>query len=110
MCIPYPRARKAGVMATLDEIEQRLARLEERVDMEAGLRASGDRDLADLRIAVRGQHRMLQALADTQSEHTTALAAIGEHVERHDRALEAANTKLDQVIGMLGTLIERGDA
>jgi len=63
-------------MSELDELERRVAALEERVGMEAGLRASVDRDLADLGSKIRATHHLVQALAITQSEHTNKLDHI----------------------------------
>jgi uncharacterized coiled-coil protein SlyX len=76
-------------------VEERLAALEERVGMEAGLRAAGDSDLASLSLKLSAQHHLIQALSITQSEHT------GEFTKIH--------TKLDTIVNLLTTLIERGD-
>jgi len=68
-----------------DSIESRMGRLEATVETEARLRAQMDRDLSNLGVKLDAQGRLLQALADTQSEHTAILA---DHTARLTR-LEA---------------------
>ena len=115
---------------TLEDHERRLTALEERVDHEAGLRASQDRDLGDMAAALRAQKDLLQALATTQSEHTEKLdrmerqqgaqhsllqsLAISElqHTEtlaRLDRQMRLQDGGMQKIIGMLDTLIARED-
>ena len=71
--------------------------------MESGPRASADRDLGDVTQTVRAQHHLIQALSITQSQHGELLRAHGEAIERlrHDHG-----AKLDQIITMLGRLID----
>jgi len=76
-------------------VEERLTALEERVGMEAGLRAAGDNDLASLSLKMSAQHHLIQALSITQSEHTGEFSKI--------------HTKLDTIVNLLTTLIERED-
>ncbi|KAB1920645.1 hypothetical protein F8271_31595, partial [Micromonospora sp. ALFpr18c] len=85
-------------MSSLDDLERRITAIEERLHMEAGLRASGDRDLASITAHVRTQTHLVQALSITQVEHTTALRELGETVAalRQDHS-----AKLDQIITML---------
>ena len=87
-------------------LEERVAALEERLEMEAGLRASGDRDQASLARTARAQHHLIQALAITQSEHTDLLRAHGDAIE----ALRTEHgAKLNQIITMLGRLLDGDD-
>ena len=58
------------------ELTRRLAALEERVHMEAGLRASLDRDYSDVKAALAGHRRVLQAIGTTQGQHTQMLAEL----------------------------------
>lgn len=76
----------------MSDLERRVTELERRMDMESGLRASGDRDLADLTQRLRAQHHTIQALAITQSQHTEMLDRVHE--------------KLDRIVAMLTRLIE----
>ena len=85
-----------------DGLEERVTAIEERLGMEAGLRAAGDRDLAAIGQTVRAQHHLIQALAITQSQHGEILAAHGEAIETLRREHGA---KLDQIITMLGRLL-----
>lgn len=80
------------------ELEQRVTAIEERLGMESGLRASGDRDLADMAQTLRAQQHTIQALAITQSQHN-------EKLDRHEASLTAAHGKLDQIVSMLSRLI-----
>jgi chromosome segregation ATPase len=74
-----------------DSIESRMGRLEDTVETEARLRAQMDRDLSNLGVKLDAQGRLLQALADTQSEHTAILA---DHTARLTR-LEAGMERLE---------------
>ena len=71
--------------------------------MEAGLRASVDRDLASTAAYVRAQSHLIQALSITQAEHTTALNELSDAVGalRQDHG-----AKLDQIITMINHLID----
>ena len=90
-------------MGSLDDLEQRVAAIEERLQMQAGLRAAGDRDLASTTAHLRAQTHLVQALSITQAEHTTALRELGETVAalRQDHG-----AKLDQIITMLERLLD----
>lgn len=85
-------------MSSLEDLERRIAALEEQLGVESGLRASGDRDLADMTQTLRAQQHTIQALAITQSQHN-------EKLDRHEASLTAAHGKLDQIIAMLGQLL-----
>jgi hypothetical protein len=86
-------------MGSLDELEQRVAAIEGRLGVESGLRASGDRDLADMAQTLRAQQHTIQALAITQSQHN-------EKLDRHEQSLTAAHGKLDRIITMLDRLTD----
>ena len=81
-------------MSSLEELEQRIAAIEDRLGVEAGLRASGDRDLGDIAQTLRAQQHTIQALAIAQSQHN-------EKLDRHEDSLTAAHGKLDRIIAML---------
>jgi uncharacterized coiled-coil protein SlyX len=55
-------------------MHERLEALESRVELEAGLRASVDRDLATIAQRQSAANHLIQALAITQAEHTQTLA------------------------------------
>ena len=66
-----------------DEIETRVGTLEVTVETEAPVRAKMDQDMSDLKLEFRAQRSMLQALHETQSDHTANLrdhtAMLREH-------------------------------
>jgi hypothetical protein len=86
-------------MSSRDELERRIAAIEDRLSVESGLRASGDRDLGDMAQTLRAQQHTIQALAITQSQHN-------EKLDRHEESLTAANGKLDRIITMLDRLLD----
>jgi hypothetical protein len=86
-------------MSSLEELEQRIVAIEDRLGVEAGLRASGDRDLGDMAQTLRAQQHTIQALAITQSQHNVKL-------DRHEESLTAAHGKLDRIITMLDRLLD----
>jgi hypothetical protein len=94
---------------TLEDHERRITVLEERMDQEAGLRASQDRDLAAIAEGVRAQDRLLKALANTQSEQTQTLAQHTQTLDEHTQALAELKGGVSQIIGMISTLIERDE-
>lgn len=85
-------------------LEDRVRAIEERLSMESGLRAAGDRDLSDLGATVRAQHHLVQALSIAQGQHTEALRQLNEAVDKIRRDHGA---KLDQIVQLLGQLIDR---
>ena len=86
-------------MSSLEELEQRITAIEDRLGVESGLRASGDRDLGDMAQTLRAQQHTIQALAITQSQHN-------EKLDRHEESLTAAHGKLDRIITMLDRLLD----
>ena len=78
-------------------LEERVAAIEARLNMESGLRASADQDLADMAAAVRSQRALIQAVAITQSEHSQIL-------DRHSQALVRLQSGVQEIIRMLDRL------
>ena len=52
-------------------VDTRLGTLETRVAEQASLRAQMDEDMSELRVEFRAQRTLLQALHDTQQEHSS---------------------------------------
>ncbi len=77
-------------------LEERVSAIEDRLGMEAGLRGTGDRDLAEVAATSRAPRHLIQALSITQSEHTETL-------ERQSAALN----RLEDGVGRILTLLER---
>lgn len=96
-----------------DNIESRVGRLEDAVETEARARASMDEDLSAMSVKLDAQGSLLQALADTQSEHTAILAGhtaiLADHTVRLTRLevgmdrLEARTERLE--VGMEKVLV-----
>jgi hypothetical protein len=89
-------------VGSLEELERRLAAVEEHLGLEPGLHASGDRDLADMAQTLRAQQHTIQALAITQSQHN-------EKLDRHQDSLATTHDKLDRIITLLGQLVDGED-
>jgi hypothetical protein len=91
-------------MATLEDrvaaLEQDLATVRDRLDMEAGLAASRDRDVSEVKQAQRQHTRTLNALRQTQVEQGQVLA-------EHTVQLAELHAGQEAIVGMLSTLIER---
>jgi predicted nuclease with TOPRIM domain len=61
------------------------------------LRAKVDKDMSDLKVEFRAQRKMLQALHETQQEHTARL-------ERVEGRLGNVEGRLERVEGRLGVV------
>lgn len=83
-------------------LEERVAAIEERLGMEAGLRAAGDRDLADMAATLRSLRALIQAVAITQSEHTQIL-------DRHAERLTRIESGVSQILTLLNRLTDEGN-
>ena len=83
----------------LADLQRRMAAVEERLHMEAGLRAGGDRELGDMSQTLHAQQHTIQALAITQSQHTKVL-----------RRVEEGQQKIVTLLTELIDRDERGDS
>lgn len=95
-------------MVSLEELDRRLAAVEERLGLEAGLRASQDRDLASLKTELRSANNLLQALALTQSDQTRMLTGLEATGADHGERLGRIDEGMRQIIALLNHLIEQG--
>jgi chromosome segregation ATPase len=77
-----------------DTTEARVSRLEVAVETEARARAQMDNDMSDLKVEFRAQRSLLQALAQTQSEHTATLAGHTRVLDDHTRVLDDHTRRL----------------
>ena len=77
-----------------DNIETRVSTLEVTVAIEARARAQMDKDMSDLKVEFRAQRSLLQALADTQSEHTGTLAQHTATLAQHTATLDSHTATL----------------
>ena len=64
-------------------VDTRLGTLETRVAEQASLRAQMDEDMSELRVEFRAQRTLLQALHDTQQEHSATLSEHGVMLREH---------------------------
>ena len=70
-----------------DNIEARVSTLETTVETEATVRAQMDEDMSNLKVEFRVQKELLQALAETQSDHTATLAGHTATLAEHTATL-----------------------
>jgi hypothetical protein len=73
-----------------DPLRRRVIALEERMHLEAGLRAAQGAELTALGVVQRGLLGTVQAVRETQLEHGIVLA-------EHTRELESLDAKVDNV-------------
>ncbi len=104
-----------------DSIEARVGTLEETAKTEARLRAAMDFDMGKMQAEFRAQRSMLQALHDTQQDHTRRLTNVeSELVNVKDRltnvegelvnvkgALDLVRVGIETIHGKLDLLIDR---
>jgi hypothetical protein len=101
--------RREGIVATIirnhtqepGDIEARVSTLEAASDTHAaaisnhgGLLVSMDEDISKIQVEFRAQRGMLQALHDTQSEHSTVLREHGTLLREHGTLLREHGTLL----------------
>ena len=78
-------------------VDDRLGKLEAKVETEAHLRAAMDRDMGTLSAKFGVQERLIQAISETQSDHTRQLRTIDGRLEKVEGKLEKVEGKLDLV-------------
>jgi len=75
------------VPAELAELRARVSAVESRLDAEASLRAMVDADVSGISTRLGAQHRLLLALAQTQSDHSRMLREHSGVLAEHSRVL-----------------------
>jgi chromosome segregation ATPase len=85
-------------------IESRVTTLERTVKTEARVRAQMDKDMSNLKTEFRAQRTLLQALADTQSEHTATLRDHTTMLRDHTTMLRDHGERLTRLEGGVGRL------
>lgn len=88
----------------LDDIRDRLAALEARLDSESGLRAMMDLDQASLTTRLDAQDNLMRALSITVSDHTSRLTRLEEDHRRHAEAIGRVEAGIRDILALL-----RGD-
>jgi phage-related minor tail protein len=90
-----------------DTVDTRLSKLESTVEEQTRLRAAMDKDVGDLKAGLGAQVRLIQAISDTQSDHTRQIRELRDHV---DEKFEAVEGRLGTVEGRLGAVEGRLEA
>jgi chromosome segregation ATPase len=92
-------------------LEERVTALETRVDQlsmqnghTADLAVAAARDALTAREAHQKNIELLNALRQTQAEHTQTLAEHTRKLTEHDRRFDAVDRRLDEIHGKLGQL------
>jgi chromosome segregation ATPase len=95
----------------MSEMEERLTRLEgevadlrDRLELTRQVAGLQDSDLADIRLTLTAQTRLLQALADVQSQQTRTLGDLRHDLATHSTALQQHGGHLDSIRGGLQAL------
>jgi chromosome segregation ATPase len=78
-------------------VDERLGRLEPKVETEAHLRAKMDGDMGKLHAEFRAQRSMLQALHDTQQDHSARLVRVEDRLVRVEDRLVRVEDRLVRV-------------
>jgi hypothetical protein len=99
-----------------DRFEERFKALEDRVELEAGVRAAADRDLSAITQRIDAANTLLQALAENQSNHYILLSSHSATLNLLDRrtiglsgqfaGLDSKVTVLDGRVGALDAKVE----
>jgi predicted nuclease with TOPRIM domain len=84
-----------------DNIEDRVGTLEATVKTEAQLRATMDFDMGKMQAEFRAQRSMLQALHDTQQDHTRRLTGVEGRLTGVEGRLTGVEGRLTGVEGRL---------
>jgi chromosome segregation ATPase len=79
-------------------VDTRLGTLETRVAEQASLRAQMDEDMSELRVEFRAQRTLLQALHDTQQEHSAQLTALQTGQQRIMAGVDTIREMLDRTL------------
>ena len=87
-----------------DNLEGRMTRLEGTVEREAALRAKMDEDQSNIAATLRAHTRSLQALHDTQQDHTRRLTGIEGRLGNVEGRLGNVEVRLGTVEVRLGTV------
>jgi chromosome segregation ATPase len=90
-----------------DRLEGKVAVLEATVKEEAGLRAKMDSDLSEMKATLIAHKHSLQALHDTQSDHTKRLTRIENKVENIEGKVEDIENRVGNIENRVGNIENR---
>jgi chromosome segregation ATPase len=86
-----------------DGLEGRVAQLEVTVEREASLRATMDEDLSNNAEMLKAHRALLQALHETQQEHTATLAEHTSTLAEHTATLADVQIGVHAILDLLNT-------
>jgi chromosome segregation ATPase len=90
-----------------DGLEGRVAQLEVTVEREASLRATMDEDLSNNAETLKAHRALLQALHETQQEHTSTLAQHTSTLAQHTSTLADVQIGVHAILDLLDTHLAR---
>ena len=85
----------------LDDIRERLAALEQRLESESGLRAMMDLDQPSLTTRLDAQDNLLRALSITQSDHTSRLTRLEDGQRSQAEAIGRVKAGIREIVNLL---------
>jgi chromosome segregation ATPase len=100
---------RAGLGQWRRTIDTRLGTLETRVAEQASLRAKMDEDMSDLKVEFGAQRTLLQALHDTQQEHSATLREHGAILAEHSAQLTDLQTGQQRILAGVDAIREMLD-
>jgi chromosome segregation ATPase len=86
-----------------DGLEGRVAQLEVTVEREASLQATMDEDLSNNAETLKAHRALLQALHETQQEHTATLAEHTSTLAEHTATLADVQIGVHAILDLLNT-------
>jgi len=94
-------------VTSLEELEARVAALEQRLATQTQVWTEADTDLGSLAAHVRSQTTLIQALALTQTEHTRLLEQHGRALAGHTATLDLHTRALSGIESLLEKILRR---
>jgi chromosome segregation ATPase len=99
----------SGIAGRQDRLEGRVAQLESKVELEAGLRADMDKELGIISAKLNAHQRSLNALQEVQGDHTHRLMRIEDRLtgveDRLTGVEEDLSTVKEDVASVRGDLV-----
>jgi hypothetical protein len=83
-------------------VENRLGTLEVKVNEHSNLRAAMDEDMGNQQAKYEADRKLLQALHDTQQDHTARLQKLEAGQGEIQTELRLVHVGIDTIIGLLG--------
>jgi len=84
-----------------DRLEGRVAQLESKVELEAGLRADMDKELGTISVKLNAHQQSLNALQEVQGDHTRRLTRIEEDLSTVKEDVATVKTGVHAILDLL---------